>query len=204
MRSSVLQTGSVGVPAGSDMDDVATPIDPAPWATDFESLIENLRIPHRAKQAYWTLLGAGSRAVPALKKGLSHPDAKVRVAVCGILDHSLEEDCIPDLRANLTHEDEAVRAWALHALACDRCKEGSCRPGENDTIPVAVDMMLHDPSPLVRCKAIALVGESVHRRPASIDALREALEIESSPGNRKIIRWWLPGGPRFERTKPRR
>lgn len=176
---------------------------PPPWATDFESLVENLGIPHRARDAHWTLLDAGSRAVPALKRGLSHPDPAVRVAVCVLLDHCLEEDCIPDLRANLTHEHEEVRAWAIHALACDRCKEGSCRPGEDDTLPIAVDMMLHDPSQLVRARAIALVGESVHRRPASVDALRQALEAEPNPGNRKIIRWWLPGGPRFERTKPR-
>jgi hypothetical protein len=182
---------------------VTAPTTPLPWAKDFESLIENLGIPHRAKDAYWRLLTAGSRAVPALKQGLAHPNPKVRVAVCGILDHSLEEDCIPDLRENLTHESPEVRAWALHALACDRCKEGSCRPGEDDTIPLAVDMMLNDPSALVRCRAIALVGESVHRRPASVDALRAALESEMHGGNRKIIRWWLPGGPRFERTKPK-
>ena len=182
---------------------VTAPTTPLPWATDFDSLIENLRIPHRARHAYRALLSAGGQAVPALKKGLSHPDPEVRVAVCGILDHSLEEECIPDLRANLTHNHEAVRAWAIHALACDRCKEGSCRPGEDDTIPIAIDMMLNDPSPLVRSKAIALVGESVHRRPASIDALRQAVDAEPNAGNRKVIRWWLPGGPRFERTKPR-
>lgn len=186
------------------MDAPTTATVPPPWATDFDSLVENLGIPHRAKHAHWTLLGAGVQAVPALKQGLSHPNPAVRAAVCVILDHCLEEDCIPDLRANLTHDDEEVRAWAIHALACDRCKEGSCRPGEDDTIPIAVDMMLNDPSALVRSRAIALVGESVHRRPASIDALRQALEIEPSPGNRKIIRWWLPGGPRFERTKPKR
>jgi hypothetical protein len=182
---------------------VTAPMTPLPWATDFDSLIENLGIPHRAKKAYRSLLSAGAQAVPALKKGLAHPDPDVRVAVCGILDHSLEEECIPDLRANLTNEHEEVRAWALHALACDRCKEGACRPGEDDTLPLAVDMMHNDPSALVRCKAIALVGESVHRWPASIDALREALDNEPHAGNRKIIRWWLPGGPRFERTKPK-
>ena len=177
---------------------------PMPWATDFDSQVENLGIPHRAKKAHWALLAAGSKAVPALKKGLSHPDPTVRVAVCIILDHTLEEDCIPDLRANLTHEHEEVRAWAVHALACDRCKEGSCRPGEDDTVPLIVDMMRNDPSAIVRSRAIALVGESVHRRPELIDALRDALETEPHPANRKIIRWWLPGGPRFERTKPKR
>jgi HEAT repeat protein len=174
-----------------------------PWATDFDSLVENLAIPHRAKKAYRSLLVAGAKAVPALKQGLSHPDPRVRIAVCMILDHSLEEECIPDLRANLTHEDEQVRAWAVHALACDRCKEGSCRPGEGDTMPLAIRMMFEDSSALVRCKAIALVGEAVHRHPDALPALQRALETEPHAGNRKIIRWHVPGGPRYEKTKPK-
>jgi hypothetical protein len=179
-----------------------------PWGhsarvPDFDLAVEHLGVPHRAKEARWTLMLGGADAVPALKRGLGHDNPRVRELCCVVLDHHLEEDCIPDLRANLSHEDDSVRAWAIHALACDRCKEGSCRPGEDDTMPVAVRMMLEDPSARVRAMAIALVGESVHRRPESVDDLRRALETESSPGNRKIIRWHLPGGPRYERTKPK-
>ena len=148
-------------------------------------------------------MAGASAAVPALKRGLSHANPRVREACCVVLDHHLEQDCIPDLMANLDHEDAGVRAWAVHALACDRCKEGSCRPGEGDTLPIAIKMMLHDPHSMVRARAIGLVGEAFHRYPAAVQALEAALRTEPSPGNRKIIRWWLPGGPRFERTKPR-
>lgn len=179
-----------------------------PWGhdrdvSDFDLAVEHLGVPHRAKHARWTLMYGGAESVPALKRGLSHPNPRVREACCVVLDHHLEEDCIPDLMANLDHEDVGVRAWALHALACDRCKEGTCRPGEGDTLPLAIRMMLEDPSSLVRARAIALVGEAVHRSPDAIDALLRALETEPSPGNRKIIRWWIPGGPRYERTKPK-
>jgi HEAT repeat protein len=172
-------------------------------ARDYDLAVEHLGVAHRAKDARWTLMFGGADAVPALKRGLSHPNPRVREACCVVLDHHLEPDCIPDLMANLVHDDAGVRGWAIHAMACDRCKEGSCRPAENDTLPIAVEMMLGDPDATVRARAIALVGEAVHRHPDVIDALERALDTEPSAANRKIIRWWLPGGPRYVRTKPK-
>ena len=172
-------------------------------AVSYDIAVEDLGVPHRAKYAQRTLMAGGSDAVPALKRGLSHPNPRVREACCVVLDHHLEADCIPDLLANLDHQDAGVRAWAIHALACDRCKEGTCRPGEGDTLPLAIKMMLEDPDANVRARAIALVGEAVHRNPAAGEALQRALDEEAVAGNRKIIRWWLPGGPRYERTKPK-
>jgi HEAT repeat protein len=169
---------------------------------DYERAVEDLGVPHRATHARRDLMDAGAAAVPALRRGLSHDDPRVREGCCVVLDHHLEEGCIPDLLANLDHEDPGVRGWAIHALACDRCKEGTCRPGEQDTLPRAVRMMLDDPDAGVRARAIALVGETVHRRPEVVEALRRALGAETNTTNRKIIRWWLPGGPRYERTRP--
>jgi len=64
-------------------------------------------------------------------------------------------------------------------------------------------MMLEDPSRVVRARATALVGEAVHRHPEAVAALERALAEEPVAGNRKIIQWWLPGGPRYERTRPK-
>jgi hypothetical protein len=47
-----------------------------------------------------------------------------------VLDHFLDEAALPELIENLRDEDDLVRARAMHALACDRCKEGACRSGE--------------------------------------------------------------------------
>lgn len=168
---------------------------------DYDRAVEELGVVHRAKAARRALMAGAADAVPALKRGLAHHDPRVREGCCVVLDHHLDDGCIPDLLANLDHEDAGVRGWAIHALACDRCKEGSCRPSEGDTLPRAVGMMLTDPDPAVRARAIALVGEAVHRRPEVVDALRRALASETQPTNRKIIRWWLPGGPRYERTR---
>src|SRR5207249_991993 len=40
--------------------------------SDFDDLVENLAVPHRAKGALGRLMAAGSRATPALRKGLRH------------------------------------------------------------------------------------------------------------------------------------
>lgn len=171
--------------------------------TDLDLAVEHLGVPHRAKDARWTLMLAGADAVPALKRGLSHENPRVREGCCVVLDHHLEEDCLPDLMANLDHPDEAVRGWAIHALACDRCKEGSCRPSEGDVVPIVIRMLLEDPSTRVRAHAAGLIGEAVHRHPDALPAIERALETERAPGIRKILRWHVPGGPRYERTKPK-
>jgi hypothetical protein len=93
---------------------------------------------------------------------------------------------------------------AMHALACDRCKEGTCRSVEDDAVALAMSTMVDDPDRQVRARAIAVVGASVHRHADAVATLRQALATEPDPSNRRIIRWWLPGGPRFERTRPRR
>src|SRR5262249_44949551 len=84
------------------------------------------------------LMAAGSLATPAVREGLHHPEPAVRVGCCQVLDHFMDEAALPELIENLGHENETVRAWAMHALACDRCKEGICRPGEDQVLPAAI------------------------------------------------------------------
>src|SRR5262249_49413296 len=92
-------------------------------ADDYRRLVEDLGIKHRVKQALRGLMAAGALATPVVREGLRHPEAAVRVGCCKVLDHYMDEAALPELMENLNHEDETVRAWALHALACDRCKE---------------------------------------------------------------------------------
>ena len=110
---------------------------------------------------------------------------------------------VPALIANLDHPNEAVRCWAMHALACDKCKEGSCRPGEDQVIPIAARMLLEDDSRRVRQGAAGLVGESVHRSKAALPALQQAHSHDPSPIVRKIAGWYLPGGPRYKALAPK-
>lgn len=170
---------------------------------DYDVLVEYLGVKHRAKHALRSLMAAGSQATPALRRGLQHDDAKVRVGCCTVLDHFLDAEAVPELIANLDHPDAEVRAWAMHALACDRCKEGACRPAEDGVVPIAVRMLSEDPDRKVREMAAGLLGPAVHRRADVLEALQHAALHDPHPAVRKVARWFTPGGPRYERLKPR-
>src|SRR3712207_8025253 len=47
-----------------------------------------------------------------------------------------------------------VRQSALHTLACDRCKQGSCRPAEAEVLPEALRILNEDSDPHVRAMAV--------------------------------------------------
>jgi len=168
-----------------------------------DQLVEDLGVEHRAKAALRELMQRGPRATAALKRGLAHPNPKIRQGCCVVLDHHLDARAIPDLIDNLSHDDPGVRRWAMHALACDRCKEGECRPGEDATIPMAMRMLSEDPDRHVRKEAAALLGFQVHARTDAVVALQAAHDQDPDPLVRKVAGWHIPGGPRYERTKAR-
>ena len=179
-------------------------MDRAPNNQRYDLLVERLADKHHAQTALRELLAAGQAAVPAVRRGLRHEEALVRMRCCMVLDHHLDEAAIPDLFANLSHPEGRVRAWALHALACDQCKEGECRPGEDETIPVALRMLREDRSRKVRTMAAHLAGLAVHRREDVARALEEARERDPHPVVRKVAGWYLPGGPIHRRLAPSR
>ena len=170
---------------------------------DYRAAVEELAVPHRRKAAMRVLMIAGGAATPSVREGLHHSDPAVRVACCQVLDHFLDDAALPELVENLSHPDPQVRGWAVHALACDRCKEGSCRPAEADSLPVAIRMLLEDPSREVRQQAVGLVGTAVHRSPDALAAVVTAHQSDVHPVVRKMAGWFVPGGPRYEATKPR-
>jgi HEAT repeat protein len=116
----------------------------------YDRLVGDLAVDHRARHALRALIAAGAAATPAVRRGLRHDDAQVRARCCDVLDHVLDADAIPELIANVTHGDPTVRARALHALGCDRCKEGACRPAEADVVPLAIRLLREDPDRYVQ------------------------------------------------------
>lgn len=127
----------------------------------------------------------------------------VRVGCCQVLDHFLDEGAVPELIESLSHPHPGVRAWAVHALACDCCKEGACRPGQAQSPPYAIRMLAEDPAHQVRADAARLVSAAVHRSPDALGAIERAHRDDPHPVVRKIAGWFVPGGPRYEATKPR-
>ncbi|XOV90622.1 MAG: HEAT repeat domain-containing protein [Pseudomonadota bacterium] len=161
---------------------------------ELESLIEQLAIPHRAKRAYWRLVGAGSRSLPAVRRGLSSAEGDVRMHCARILDHIVDEDSIDELVKLLDDPDPRVRVHALHALACDRCKDNACRPAKDPVLPKAIDALLEDPDAHVRAMAVEVVGRWMHTDEDAVMALEAARDQDDAPAVRKKAGWYAPGG----------
>ena len=166
-------------------------------------LILVLGDPHRGSGAYTRLLALGPEAAEAARGGLAHSDERVRERCCQILDHLMDAASIPLLIDALADPCERVRIAAVHALACDRCKAGSCRPAPEAVLPAAVGLLAGDPSARVRSYAAELVGQWAHSHPAARDAITRAATRDPSPSVRKKASWFAPGGTIYQRTAPR-
>ena len=173
--------------------------------TDAESLalVEELAMPYRAATAYKALLKLGGQALPAIRSGLRHSSADVRFHCCRFLDRYLQPDILPDLLRMLDDGDERVRMTTLHTLACDRCKDGSCRPEKGEVLPRALKLLAHDPSAHVRAMAIEVVGQFVPGEPSALSGVEMAARSDSSPAVRKKAGWYAPGGTIYRRSAPR-
>ncbi len=166
-------------------------------------LVEAFGVPHRATGAYSILLELGTRALAAVKTGLRHDNPDVRLHCCRFLDHYLSAETLSDLIVMLDDADTRVRCAALHTLACDRCKEGSCRPEEAQVLPKAMALLAHDGDAHVRAMAIEVIGQFVHTNALAAAAIAEAVRDDPSPTVRKKAGWHAPGGPIHGRTRPR-
>ena len=162
-----------------------------------------MAVPHRAGPAFHALLRAGVDALSAVRQGLRHDSAEVRRRCCLFLDHFVTQELMDDLVAMLGDPDAGVRVAAAHALACDRCKEGSCAPEEAKVLPRATALLAADPDAHVRAHVIGLVGRWVHTNPAAEAALLRARTGDSSPAVRKRAGWILPGGTIYQKTVPK-
>ena len=151
-----------------------------------------LGVSSRRQQAKTHLLGLGARTVGALRRGLQHPNPEVRRACVNLLDHFVDDESLPALVAAVDDPDPHVSARALHALACDRCKENACRPAEDLWVPRALDIVRSHPHPRVRASAIDALGKVVRRRPEVADALAEVAETDRVAGLRTMARRLTP------------
>ena len=172
-------------------------------AMETAALIHQLGVRYRATTAYRALFRMGFAAVPAAREGLRHKNADVRYHCVRLLDHFLVPEALSELLGMLRDPDARVRRSALHALACDRCKEGECRPGEAEVLPEALRLLHEDSSDHVRTMAIEVVGQYVHTHPLAARALVETHTHDPSPAVRKKAGWYAPGGPIHRRTVPR-
>ena len=170
---------------------------------DYVGWVALLRDPLRAKRAYWHLVMSGDKALPAIRRGLRDANADTRMYCAKALDHLVDEETFPDLIAALDDDDARVRWDALHALACDRCKDNACRPEKDTVLPRAAALLRSDPSPHVRAIACEVVGRWVHADARAIDALVAAHNDDTSATVRKKAGWYAPGGTIYKKTAPK-
>lgn len=163
--------------------------------SDYDELVEELAV---SNQPVAVLIAAGPAATPAVRRGLLHDDDRVRIGCCLVLDHQFDDAAVPELIANLEHANGEVRRWALHALACDRCKEGECRPGEADVVPIAL-RMLDDRARKVRQEAVQYLGRVAPFRPDIADAIVRLRDHDPNPTVRTVASWYAPGSRKFAR-----
>lgn len=157
-----------------------------PSGSDFDGWVDQLATSRRqlAKQH---LLRAGNTALPAIRRGARHRDAVVRRVCVAMLDRLVDQDSVEDLVAALDDEDVGVRRRALHALACDACKENDCRPGEHLWVPRAM-AQLRDPDPDLRAAAIDALGKVARRREDAAAALDAVSRDDPDRGLRGMAR----------------
>jgi len=171
-----------------------------PDVHDFDGWVERLGDPVRAKRAFWHIVLSGADALPAIRVGLSSGNADVRRHCTRALDHLVDEGSFPKLVEMLDDPEPTVRVEALHALACDRCKENACRPSAGDVLDRAIDLLLHDPDAHVRAYACELVGRWVHEEARAVEAIVSARDEDPSPAVRKKAGWHAPGGTIHRKT----
>jgi HEAT repeat protein len=105
----------------------------------------------------------------------------------------------------LDDPDPRVRAHAMHALACDRCKgDDVCALPREELTPMAVKLLAEDEHDHVRAIALEVLGRWVHEDERCHEAIARAMADDPSPSVRKKARSYQPGGKIYERTKPRR
>ena len=143
------------------------------------------------------------RLCPLSRAGLRHGSADVRFHCCRFLDRYLCPDILSDLLDMLNDSDERVRVTTLHTLACERCKEGSCRPEEAQVLPEATKLLASDPSAHVRAMAIEVIGQFFHTNPSAVEAIEAAARSDKSSTVRKKAGWYAPGGTIYRRSRPK-
>ena len=161
-----------------------------PAGNDFDGWVALLASRSQRQRAKRHLHHVGAPVVPALRRGLDHPDPMVRRTCVNLLDQLVDDSALGDLVRALDDDDVEVRRRALHALACDACKSNGCLPSDDLFIPRAIELLRDDPNPDVRASAVDALGRAGARghRPALVEALEACAARDPRPELRSMAR----------------
>lgn len=171
---------------------------------EIATAILNLGVSHRRGEARRKLRRIGPPARALVEEGLLSSDPVIRAECTVLIDRLAGNDSFEIVMLLLDDPDARVRAHAIHALACDRCKSDDvcALPPRDELVPEAARLVAADPHPHVRAIALEVLARWVHDEPSARHALERAAANDASPVVRKKAHWYLPGGKVYERTKP--
>ena len=130
---------------------------------------------------------------------LGHPDFTVRRFCLFLLDHYASDASWEVFRRALRDPVPAVRAGALHGIACERCRV--------QALPVAgvvgdlVAIMGADPNPEVRYKTVAALARFLERDGRAGEAIARAAADDPDPAIRHVAQRVGTGDPGVQPRK---
>lgn len=130
-----------------------------PEASPRELVAEFAHGPNRFP-AFLSLYGRGHAALQAVREGLRSDDWNIRRWCALFVDNFADGDTLRALVPLLEDPKAQVRAWAVHSLACEVCKDG---PNPIDAVPLLLERIERDDSLKVRRQAVAMLAH--HRSP---------------------------------------
>jgi hypothetical protein len=143
----------------------------------------------RRDLVYAQLAEYGPEALDAVREGLRHGNPEVRRWCALWFDHNATPEALPELIPLLRDPKSKVRLFALHSLACDRCKTGD---NPVDAVPLLIERIQQDPSIRVRRHATMMLG-LMYAHPDLLGFFQQLLDTETDPKLHKHagIGWFL-------------
>jgi HEAT repeat protein len=130
--------------------------------------------------AFLALYGRGAKALPAIREGLKHADWQIRRWSAMCVDNFADGETLRALTPLLHDPRPEVRAWAVHSLSCESCKDG---PNPIDAVPLLLERIEQDKSLKVRRQAIAMLA---HHRSPDARVVPVFKKVLSEEGDRKL------------------
>ncbi len=142
---------------------------------DSRELVARLGSKDERAAAWKELLSLGLSARDAVREGLGHANWEVRRWCAIWLDNYADTESLHALIPLLRDPKSKVRLFAVHSLACDRCKAG-----ENpiDVVPLLIERIRQDESIRVRRHAVMLLAFQ-HAHPDLQGFFQELLDTET-------------------------
>jgi hypothetical protein len=128
-----------------------------------------------------------------------HPDARVRRECLGVLDHHANDESEEVFRAALFDPVPRVRVFALHGLACERCRVGDLCV--SDVVTDLTHVLDGDPNAKVRHGAVLVIAGLATRDARVVDVLAQVAREDVDPLVRRVALAVVEGRGRDVRSR---